>query len=463
MKLGTALLFSDGDIVAFVGGGGKTTAMFRLASELAAEGQRVITTTTTRLGASQTALAPALVVLEQTGLAPERCAEISAQLDRHRHVLVVQAVDHALDKAGGLDPALIAPLARLPGVAAVLVEADGSREKSFKAPADYEPVIAAETTVVVPVVGVEILGKPLTAAWAHRLEQICALTGASEGALITPALVAQVLAHPSGGLKNVPPGARVLPLINKVETPEQEQAAVETADAVLNMRGCEAVLIGAVRNADPVQAVRGRVAAIVLAAGRSTRMGTPKHVLPWGADETIIRRVVAQLQRAGVAEIVVVTGGAREQVEAALAPLAAEAGGTLRCVYNPDYARREMLSSLQVGLRNLPPDCAAALVALGDQPQIEVNVVQAVRQRWSETRAEAVFPTFENRRGHPVLFDRHLWPALLDLPDTATPRDALGRARAEAVPVETASILHDIDTREDYEREKSKARASEMR
>jgi len=113
-----------------------------------------------------------------------------------------------------------------------------------------------------------------------------------------------------------------------------------------------------------------------------------------------------------------------------------------------------MLSSLQVGLRSLPPDTAAALVALGDQPQIEPAVAQAVVRRWEETRAEAVVPEFEGRRGHPVLFDRALWPALLALPETATPREALRSARAEVVPVQLRSILKDIDTPEDYEHEK---------
>jgi molybdenum cofactor cytidylyltransferase len=464
MRLSAALRLADGDIAAFVGGGGKTTAMFRLAGELAAEGKHVITTTTTRLGAGQTTLAPAVVMLEPGGVGPEQRAEILALLERHRHVLVVRAIDPTLDKASGVDAALIAPLARLPGVSAVLVEADGSREKPFKAPAQYEPVIASETTLVVPVVGADVLGRPLAPLWVHRPDRITALTGAPEGAPVTPSLVAQVLAHPQGGLKNAPPGARVLPLINKVETPAQEQAALETAEQLLALRCCEAVLIGAVEKGNPVQRVRGRVAAVVPAAGRSLRMGVPKHVLPWGAGETVIGRIVGQLAKSGVADIVVVTGGAREQVEAAVAHAAAAVSGLpVRCVYNPDFATREMLSSLQAGLRSLSPDVAAALVALGDQPQIDPAVAQAVAKRWGETRAEAVFPVFEGRRGHPVLFDRGLWPALLALPDTATPRDLLSTARVEVVPVETRSILDDIDTRADYEREKPDDRFSEVR
>jgi len=462
MKLRTALRLGTGEVVAFVGGGGKTTAMFRLAQELAAEGQGVITTTTTRLGASQVSLAPACVRLEDGALSAAKRAQILAALEAQRHVLVVSGVDEALDKAAGLGLDLIPQLAELPGVSAVLVEADGAREMPFKAPAAYEPQIAPSTTVVVPVMGVEALGQPLAAPWAHRVELICALTGAAEGDLITPDLAARVLAHPQGGRKNAPAGARVIPLLNKVETPDQAGRASETAACLLAGPGCEAVMIGAVQAADPVQRVLGRVPALVLAAGRSTRMGVPKHVLPWGEGETIIGHIVRELLRAGAAEMVVVTGGAREAVEAELAATRAQAGWPrevpLRTVFNPDYAAKEMLSSLQVGLRALPVEAAAALVALGDQPQVEAGIARAVIERWRKTRALVTLPTFQGRRGHPVLFDRGLWPALLALPDTASPRDVLSRVPAESVAVTQDSILQDVDTRDDYERARARLR-----
>jgi molybdenum cofactor cytidylyltransferase len=462
MKLRTALGLGTGEIVAFVGGGGKTTAMFRLAQELVAEGQQVITTTTTRLGASQVALAPAHLRLETDGLSTRQRVRLLAELDAHRHVLVVAMVDNALDKAVGVDPELIPILAQLPGVNAVLVEADGAREKPFKAPAAYEPMIPSATTVVVPVMGVEALGQPLTTVWAHRVELICGLTGASEGDLITPKLAAQVLAHPQGGRKNVPPGARVIPLINKVESEAQADLATATAVQLLQAPGCEAVMIGTMQSGDPVRRVLGRVSALVLAAGRSTRMGAPKHILPWGEGETIISQVVKQLRLAGVSEIVVVTGGAREAVEGALAAIRAKADWPreleLRAVYNPDYASKEMLSSLQVGLRALSAETAAVLVALGDQPQMEAAVARAVMERWRETRAPVVGPTFQGRRGHPVLFDRSQWPALLSLPDTASPRDVLSGVRAETVAVERDTILQDVDTQADYERARANLR-----
>jgi CTP:molybdopterin cytidylyltransferase MocA len=163
----------------------------------------------------------------------------------------------------------------------------------------------------------------------------------------------------------------------------------------------------------------------------------------------MIAQVVGQLRAAGLAEIVVVTGGARAEVEAALA-----ASG-VRCVFNPDFERGDMGSSLQAGLRALPAGTAAALVALADQPQIQVDVIQAVLQRWRETLAAVVAPSHDMRRGHPLLLDRNAWPEILRLPPGANPRDYLRAAadEIEYVEVETDSILRDVDTPEDYARE----------
>ena len=100
----------------------------------------------------------------------------------------------------------------------------------FKAPAAYEPVIPAETTLVLVLVGADVLGRPLDAEHVHRPERVSALTGAPLGAPVTPAIVAGVLAHAEGGRKGVPAGARLVVLINKVETLADPAPARETAE-----------------------------------------------------------------------------------------------------------------------------------------------------------------------------------------------------------------------------------------
>jgi molybdenum cofactor cytidylyltransferase len=191
------------------------------------------------------------------------------------------------------------------------------------------------------------------------------------------------------------------------------------------------------------------ISAIVLAAGLSQRMGVPKMTLPWGST-TVIGQVVSVLTQAGVEDILVVTGGARQQVEEALKKLPA------RPVFNPRYGEDHMLLSLQVGLVNLPEGSAATLVALGDQPQMQVAVVKAVLEAYQVTGAALVVPSFKMRRGHPWLVDHSLWSEILTLQPPQTMRQVLNIHAGQIyyLPVDNASILRDLDTPEDYESER---------
>src|SRR5262249_16417193 len=131
-------------------------------------------------------------------------------------------------------------------------EADGSRMRPFKAPAAHEPVIPAATTLVVPVVGADVLGQPLDAEHVHRPELVSALTGATVGVPVTPEIVAGVLAHPDGGRQGVPADARVVVVINKVDSLPDRKPAHETAERLLRDRAIHAVILAALRRDDPV-------------------------------------------------------------------------------------------------------------------------------------------------------------------------------------------------------------------
>lgn len=197
------------------------------------------------------------------------------------------------------------------------------------------------------------------------------------------------------------------------------------------------------------------LAAVVLAAGRSSRMGQAKMALPWGAT-TVVGHVVETLAQAGVEEIVVVTGGAHVQVDAALAGLPESIAQRLRTVHNPNYNLDYMILSLQCGLRSLSEQAGAVLVALGDQPQIEAQVVRAVMQVYRHQGVRLVVPSYQMRRGHPWLVARSLWDDLLSLQPPETTRRFLNAHAAEIVYVDAPNdtILRDLDTPEDYARER---------
>jgi molybdenum cofactor cytidylyltransferase len=191
------------------------------------------------------------------------------------------------------------------------------------------------------------------------------------------------------------------------------------------------------------------IAAVVLAAGSSRRMGSPKMILPWGTT-TVIGRVVTVLAQAGLVEIVVVTGGARRNVEDALAGLPA------RTVFNPRFEEDQMAFSLQAGLAALPTEATAALVALGDQPQIDMKVVDRLLAAYQQHAAPLVFPSYRRQRGHPWIVARQLWYGIMALEPPATLRDFV-RAHEKHilyVNVDSDTIFRDLDTPGDYQRER---------
>ncbi len=187
------------------------------------------------------------------------------------------------------------------------------------------------------------------------------------------------------------------------------------------------------------------IPAIVLAAGLSRRMGRFKLTLPWDGT-TVVGQVVATLTVAGLADIVVVTGHRAGEVEAALAGTAAQTA------HNPDYASGEMLSSIQVGVQEVMAGVwKAALLCLGDQPQMQVATVQAVLAAGApDDWSRIIIPSYEMRAGHPILLPAWLWPEILAC--TGTLRDVLAAHRRQTyyLAVDTPSVLADLDTSEDY-------------
>jgi molybdenum cofactor cytidylyltransferase len=191
-------------IVAFVGAGGKTTLSFRLATDLAARGGRVVVTTTTKIGADQ--MPPGAVVAD-----PDPAA-VAAGFASSSIVLAVTSRDG--HKATGPAPDLVADLLSGSGADHVLVEADGARRLPLKAPDAHEPVIPPGTTLVVVCAGLDAVGRTFAVA-CHRPHLAATLAGRRLTDPIRPEDMAAILGHPDGGLKGVPSGARVVVALTK--------------------------------------------------------------------------------------------------------------------------------------------------------------------------------------------------------------------------------------------------------
>jgi len=433
--------------LAFVGAGGKTSALFRLAREL---DPPVIVTTTTHLGEDQAALADLHLILEK----PEDLERLPNPLPDQ--VILVSGPPVLESRLGGLSFELFSGLAaRVQAYGSgrneipLLVEADGSRMRPLKAPAAHEPALPAEVDQVVVVAGLAGLGKPLTGKWVHRPERFADQGGIEPGAEITVEALARLLAHPQGGLKNIPPAARRVLLLNGAGTPALQAGAArlahllrETYDAVLV---ANIPLVTEPNPGEPeVAAVYERTAGVILAAGAARRYGQAKLLLPW-RGEPLVRHSARTALQAGLSPVVVVAGAELEGVRQALEGLA------VQVVHNPDWEAGQS-TSVRAGLRALPEACGGAVFLLADQPQIPASLIQALVETHTTTLTPLVAPMVDGKRGNPVLFDRELFPELLSLSGDTGGRALFSRYPVVWIPWHDAAPLLDVDTPEDYRR-----------
>jgi molybdenum cofactor cytidylyltransferase len=190
------------------------------------------------------------------------------------------------------------------------------------------------------------------------------------------------------------------------------------------------------------------IPAIVLAAGRSSRMGRAKATLPAGDGHTFLTRIVKTFIDADVDDVIVVVGHEADAIAADFS----QSGLPARFVVNRDYDRGQ-LSSLLAGLNAIDrPGVPAVLVTLVDVPLVSTATVRAVVDSYRRTGAPIVRPTSGDRHGHPMLIDRSLF-ALLRSADMATGAKPIVRAHASAegdIAIDDEGAFIDIDTEDEY-------------
>jgi molybdenum cofactor cytidylyltransferase len=198
--------------------------------------------------------------------------------------------------------------------------------------------------------------------------------------------------------------------------------------------------------AEPPTVARRRIAAVVLAAGRSTRMGGPNKLLAEIGGRPLVRIAVEEALASRAKPVIVVTGHQRGEVERALAGLPAV------LVHNPDFALG-LGTSLKAGIAAVPADAEGAIVCLGDMPQVDAGLIDRLIAAFDPERgALVVMPTFEGKRGNPVLWSRRFFPDLMAIEGDVGARHLIGRYGEAVVEVPLASkaALVDVDTPEAF-------------
>ena len=189
------------------------------------------------------------------------------------------------------------------------------------------------------------------------------------------------------------------------------------------------------------------IAALILAAGESSRMGRDKATLGYGSS-TFLETIVKALGAAGLERVAVVLGHHAEEIRQAMNLGAAEV------VINRNY-RRGQTSSLQAGLKALKrPGLEAVVVCLADHPAVSSETLRRLVDSFRESRAPVVIPTYQGRRGHPVVMARELFEELDSLGPDAGANTVVRKyhGATQFVEVNDPGVLLDIDDPESYRR-----------
>lgn len=453
---------AKGQIVGITGAGGKTSLLHALAAEMTAAGWRVIVTTTTKIGADQTRLFPSVVALGDPSTVPagdltaDTVESIRSALDAHGCVCVYDHVEGV--KAHGIAPETVTALSTALHPDVILVEADGARGLPLKWSKRTEPVIAPGTTRVIVCAGLSGLGERWKTHLYNADEAYPHIPSMMNSGLIGLPLLEGLLKREIASLSRRTPGVVISLFINDVPADTAASPHEWIERLAETMPAVDRVVMGHIQYRGRVctlASVWRRVAALVLAAGLARRMGTMKVLLPWQAGYTVLDQVLTRVHEALPGAVFVVTGHRQADVSA----IAQTHGAAV--VHNPHYETGDMLSSVQAGLNALPAAVCAVLIVLGDQPMMQPATLERLIAAYHAggSAGGIVAPSYEMRRGHPILIDRQHWPELLALPPGAAPRDVINRYTASIryVTMDDDSILRDMDTPQQYADERQRA------
>jgi molybdenum cofactor cytidylyltransferase len=197
----------------------------------------------------------------------------------------------------------------------------------------------------------------------------------------------------------------------------------------------------------PMENTDPKISAIVVAAGLSTRMGSPKMLLKW-KNSTVLEIVLTTVTESLFDEVILVYGAFREEI------LDIAKDFPIRAIYNPVFANGSMLNSLQTGLLAISNNPDGFMIILGDQPHLSNETIGKLAADYREQQAKLIIPSYHMRRGHPWLIKYALKNEILALKEPETLRDFLKNHENDIhyTLVDDPGILSDLDTPEDYQR-----------
>ena len=391
-----ALRLGEKNVIALTGAGGKTSLLFSLAREYSGS---VLLSATAHLGIEQLTLADRHIVIESE----EDLLPLKMQIPRGVSLLTGPKQDDA--RVGGLDPELIEAVHQLAVSHAVplIMECDGARMLPLKAPARHEPPVPDFVDTAIVTAGLSGLRKPIRDV-VHRMDRFCDLADKDYRDPVEADDLVKVLLHEDGGLKNIPPEAAKIVVLNQTQTDRQKAAARRIAPALLQEYDLVLAADVVLHRRPVVHSVYQKIAGVILAAGEAKRMGQPKQLLNWGGS-SLIRRVAETALDSDLDEVVVVLGANADIIREAIEDL------PVKFVINDHWADGQS-ASIRAGLQVLSSQIGGVVFLLADQPRMTSTLINEIVRTHQNTFQPITLPMIDGRRGNPALFDRRTFQDL---------------------------------------------------
>ena len=244
VPLREAITLEEGGVVSFVGAGGKTSLMFRIAREISSAGETVLTTTTTKILMPSKDQSPHVILSDSF---QEVLDKARGLLKENFHISAAsQRTDSPLEKLKGFEPEVIDEIRKSGIFRWILVEADGASRRPLKAPAFHEPVIPDCSGWLIGIVGLKAIGKPLEERWVFRHKLFAEITGLKPEEPVTEESVAAALMDKNGIMKGCPSHTKKIVFLNMADNQKLVESGRRIADILCKTRieGLRRVVIG---------------------------------------------------------------------------------------------------------------------------------------------------------------------------------------------------------------------------
>ncbi len=453
-SLAGALNIQSGDVIAFVGAGGKTILMLGLAEELFEIGAKVVVSTTAKMGTAERPKNGELIIESDV---TKLILKAQSSLEQNSIPVLASRIDKVHRRLVGIEPSSANKLANLADN--LLIEADGARQKSFKIPMAHEPVVPECVTKLCIVVGLDALGKTINEENFYNIEGMLEL-GAKSGDELTTELLRNLLFHPKGYLRFKSETRQIFLILNKYDKlSDINVTSIQELTDELFHNDITKILITSTTGSPIVTSIQDnsnqKISGVILAAGKGHRFDGVKQCAEVVAGKSLINQVTMQALASDLDKIVLVLGYKKDDVMKTLTSL--EPNEKLTIIENPNY-EQGMSTSLKAGLENLIESTDAVMFILGDQPRVTTELLNKLLDTYKKSNAQLCLPLVKtpagDRFGNPVIISRKLYPELMNITGDIGAREVVKNniSYAKYLELSDDSSQMQINTREDLEK-----------